>query len=557
LIALIVVVGILVLLVITLILVLIVRPYPESEKINEREMPVITGPSSSRLGNSWFRHSRSGLWELYTEGLPFARGFATGRLTRELVRRQEEIFVKEVRKIVNSPLYLFILKIIVALMNRRLPHFIGREYCSEIHGVSLSAPHEFRWIGPDYQRMLNYHAAHDIGHTLQSFKLVGCTAFAVKDTRSKEGKLLLGRNFDFYVGDEFSKEKIISFCRPHQGYRYASITWGGMVGCASGMNEHGLAVVVNGAKSEFPNRCATPVSILLKEVLQYTRTIDEALELIKSRKIFVSESLVIASAADRRAVSVEKSRSHSVLLEAPGDQLVVTNHFQSEALRSDPSNVKYMNESPSVYRYQRVEELLGRYSRLGVADMAAVLRDRFGKDDLDIGQGNEMAVDQLLAHHSVIFSPEDGLMWVSCGPYPEGEYSAYDLKKIFESGANTDETEEIISAAQNIPAAPYLGSEEHQRFILYKQYLAKFGYRAKAVETTIDDEHRLIATNPESYLTYSTLGDYFFKRKDYEKARHYWETGVTKQCPNLHELEHMQKGLLTIRKKSRASANAH
>src|SRR5450432_3884123 len=44
------------------------------------------------LKNSWFRKSKSGLYELYVEGEPFEQGVVNGRLTKELVQRQEDHF---------------------------------------------------------------------------------------------------------------------------------------------------------------------------------------------------------------------------------------------------------------------------------------------------------------------------------------------------------------------------------------------------------------------------------------------------------------------------------
>src|SRR5579863_544985 len=42
------------------------------------------------LKNDWFRKSKSGLYELYVEGEPFERGVVNGKLTKELVQRQED-----------------------------------------------------------------------------------------------------------------------------------------------------------------------------------------------------------------------------------------------------------------------------------------------------------------------------------------------------------------------------------------------------------------------------------------------------------------------------------
>lgn len=540
---------VLLLLCLVFILAVMVLPPRETETPAMNDAPVETSPHFKKYGNSWFRKSTSGLWELYIEGKPFERGIAIGKMTKDLMHWQEAVFYKEVSKMIRSKTYLFILKMLIALLNRRLAKFIGKEYCSEIHGVSLSAPKEFAFIGPAYQRYLNYHAAHDIGHTLQSFHLVGCTAFSVWGNRTPDGKILTGRNFDFYVGDDFSKEKILSFYRPEKGYCFAAVTWGGMIGCTSGMNEQGLCVMVNGAQAEFPNRSATPVSILVREVLQYASNISEAFDLIKNKRIFVAESLVISSAKDHKTVVAEKSKSCTALFETGTNQLVCTNHFQSPELCNDPSNLKYMAGSPSVYRYQRVEELLDALPLVTQQNMADILRNKYGHQGAEIGMGNEKAIDQLLAHHSIIFKPEDRIFWISCGPYPEGTYIAYDLKKIFEKNTVVNESTDICSSDLNIPEDPFLSTEENDKYITYKTLLTKFASR-KMSEDGCDEMVKLfIESNPEMHTVYSTLGNYYYAKQEWTKAKGYYETGLQKQVPNLSEAEHMSKRLKIVTSK--------
>jgi hypothetical protein len=223
--------------------------------------------------------------------------------------------------------------------------------------------------------------------------------------------------------------------------------------------------------------------------------------------------------------------------------VVITNHFQSPELFNDPSNQKYINESPSMYRYRRVEELLSRHAKLTEQEMAAVLRDKKGLGEEDMGMGNEKAVDQMLAHHSIIFNPDHRRFWISCGPYPEGAYVCYDLRRIFAGASTTDETREICESNMEIPADPILGSTGFERFMAYKHGLVLFGEREDRTKNLDNEANTFVQSNPEMYLVYSSLGDYYLWKREFEKAKQYYSTGLGKHIPNLSERKHMESGL--------------
>ena len=224
--------------------------------------------SLREYAGNYLRQSNSGLWELKVSGDAFQRGEAIGKLSSDLLYYQEKVFVDQIREIVPSDNYLKFLRFFIVLFNRNLGKNVPEEFRDEIYGISLSCTHEYDFIGTPYERQLNYHSAHDLGHAMQDYMLVGCSSFATWGENSADSSLIIGRNFDFYMGDKFAHNKLVSFYQPEQGYKFASVGWPGMIGVLSGMNETGLTVTINAAKSDMPTASATPISILTREILE-------------------------------------------------------------------------------------------------------------------------------------------------------------------------------------------------------------------------------------------------------------------------------------------------
>ena len=490
---------------------------------------------------NFLRHSESGLWELFVKGDAFQRGEAIGKLSSDLLHYQEKVFVDQIREIVPSDSYLKFLRFFIVLFNRHLGENVLEEYRDEIYGISLSCTHEYDFIGTPYERQLNYHSAHDLGHAMQDYMLVGCSSFATWGTQSADSSLLIGRNFDFYVGDAFAENKQVAFYTPDQGYKFASVGWPGMIGVLSGMNETGLTVTINAAKSAVPTGSATPISILTREILQYASTIDEAFAIAKKRKTFVSESILIGSAKDGKAAIIEKSPEKTVLFKGKeSDRLISTNHYQSEEFSKDERNMENIRTSDSPYRFARLKELINKNLPIDASKAASILRNHKGLQDADLGLANEMAINQFIAHHSVIFQPEKRLMWVSTSPWQCGKYVAYDLNKIFNDTINLQH--EIYSSNLTIPADEFTETPEFQHLLTYKKLtpllLKKIRKKEKIEEHVLKTYE---ASNPSLYYVYEVMGDYYEAMQQPQQAIAYWQKALKKPIPKLQEKERIQQ----------------
>lgn len=451
------------------------------------------------LEGAYLKGIAPGLWIQYVEGPAYDRGMISGLLLKDLVHQQEEAFVNRMKELMPIPFFRGLTKYGIAFFNRNLKNQIPAEFLEELAGIAQSSSKDFDYIAPAFQRKLNYHAAHDIGHALQNMN-VACTSFALKNERTITGELLIGRNFDFYSGDDFAKDKIVQFVKPEKGIPFAHVTWAGMVGVVSGMNLAGISVSLNAAKSKVPKRSGTPVSIVAREILQFASTLEEAEAILKKRRTFVAETFMVGSGAENTAVVFEKDQKKLAKVEMEKNQLICTNHFQSPSLGNSALNVKHLSNSPSLPRFNKVKQLLSKVMPYSIRDVIAVLRDQKSIEGIEVGMGNELVVNQLICHHSIIFSPREKQFWVSEGPYQLGKFHCFDLNHIFNNAVNPHTNFRLKSL--EIEADSFLDSAA---FANYR----KFWEQKQIIESAIANKDKT-AFNLETLRTFSTYNPSYF-----------------------------------------------
>ena len=508
-------------------------PKIESNKTTESYTRIQLGPQHFAIGNCWLKKNKYGIWEMYLEGSPYERGLIYGILARELMEKQEVHFISQIKEMIPSSAFLQILKYFVGWFNRDIYKYIPEENLAEIYGVSQSFPDQFNYIGPKYYRILNYHAAHDIGHALTDLNMVGCTSFAVNHKLSQDSTLLIGRNFDFYMGDAFAEDKLIVFMKPDNGYKFASYAWAGLTGVVSGMNEKGITVTLNASKSDIPYAAKEPISLLAREILQYAGTIEEARTIAARSETFVSESLLIGSATDNNAVIIEKSPQKMDVYASGKDNLVCANHYQGSSFVKDSVNINNIRDTDSKSRFDRMNQLMDRSYPIDVQDVADILRDKNGIDDKFIGYGNARSLNQLIAHHAVIFKPAQHKLWISTQPYQLGKFICYDLSNVFGHDGKFDAIDSL-----SIASDLFLASEDYKKFEVFKvvkQHISKYVMIGIPFELSPNTERTFVSNNPESYVTYLVLGDYYFKKKNNKKAKAYYQAALRHEVSSLNE----------------------
>ncbi|WRQ33550.1 C45 family peptidase [Bacteroidales bacterium MB20-C3-3] len=504
--------------------------------IPDNSLPVVipsTRDSAGVLlfGRSSLEKGEGDLWNLRLRGDAEERGLAFGQLCKSLMHEQERAFVDQIKIIIPNERYLSFLKYLTIIYNRNIRSNIEEEFRKEIYATSLGSSSEFDYIGSPYDRQLNYHAAHDLGHAMQEYMLVGCSSFAAWGSESDDSTLIIGRNFDFWVGDDFAKNKVVTIMEPDKGYKFLSVGWAGMSGVLSGMNEKGLTITMNAAKSSPPVRSNTPISIIAREILQYASNIEEAYIIASKRDAFVSESLLIGSGLENRAAIIEKSPDNTRLFTTQGELIISTNHFQTAGFFNDKQNkeaVQAIEGSHSQYRYNRLKQLIADMKPLSPERSARILRNKNGISDEELGLGNEMSINQYISHHSVIFKPVQRVVWVSTAPWQLGKMVKYDLNELFNLSANN-----IKDDFKDIPADSVQINEFEPKVRDFRK-MSKLLSQKTSEKISADEEFvsSYIMINPYFFQTYTNLGENFLSSGDYSSASAMFSKALEMKLPS-------------------------
>lgn len=473
-------------------------PLPADTSIMQRQPEQRDG--KTWLGQSWVTR-RDGLLVIRLKGSPFDMGYASGKLLEKEMHTLEDEFLVMVRGYVPQPWKLNVLKNYVIFRNRSLSRYVVDEYRLQIYGTTLGCSDAHPELGNYYNRLLNYHAAHDISYMMIDNPLIsraGCTAFGAWGAATQDGHLITGRNFDWEAAEVFSRDRVVILCEPDNGIPFISLAWASMAGVVSGMNRAGVSVTINGAPSSLPGDTATPVAMVVRDVLQQAHNLEEALKIVRESRVFVSTLWLVGSRADGKFVVVEKTPQATNVREPDGDSIVSANHFQTDKLKDDSRNLRYLEEATSTPRYQRMTELVQtNHGKITAATAADMLRDRDLPGAKFPGNGHRSTLNALIATHSTVMDLTDRIFWAASPPHQLGRFVAFDVNDF------DRELPDLV-----IPADAMLASGEFEEARESRKLLTE-GWRALLagdLQTALSDAEKAETLNAGFYQNAALRG---------------------------------------------------
>lgn len=250
----------------------------------------------------------------------------------------------------------------------------------------------------------------DYPHTLLSqcfldiMPMIACSTISLPAEASPDGVARMARNLDFPSMGVADKSSVIVIYKPDGKCHFATITWPGLIGALTGMNEHGL-VLANMEVTRLPAPAkAMPYVLLYRSVLEKCRDVDEAIELLKQLPKQTPNNLMLMDASGNRAVVEINPPGIIVRRGRAGEALLSTNHQRGQNYAT-PNRCR-------------------RYDR-----MSASSKENFGSID----EGKLQSIIQSVAVpyftiQSMVFEPSTRTIYLSTGESAgEGPYHRIDL----------------------------------------------------------------------------------------------------------------------------------
>lgn len=405
-------------------------------------MPEIDREAALKSGGEdrYMPRSEDGLNHIILTGHPYKRGLSVGAFTKHLLDEEEDYLVDEMERFFPNAFLRHTLLFAVRRFYWGIEDWFPEWAVAEMAGVSEFSTDKYNYYADPLTRQIAYHGVHELGQMFVDFDKgdYGCTLMAVPYDAGESRGWVIGRNFDFEAVRILDTEKLIKWVFPDDGFAHVVVSWAGMVGAVTGVNEHGVYLSINAAGSSDFRRFGTPSTLVLVDALQRARDADEARLIIEASDMFITDLFV---AADRsgRMFRIEKTpkRVRSIALEGPS---AVANHLMHPDFTDDRVNKFRFVEQTTSYRWKRGQDLADAAGRdvqagldeVGLEDrMLSMLRDRHDVTGKIAHLGNRRSLDALIATHSVIFNTHAQRLFISRGPALAGGYNGYDLARSF------------------------------------------------------------------------------------------------------------------------------
>ena len=280
-----------------------------------------------------------------------------------------------------------------------------------------------------------------------------CSGFFAFGGATRDGKLLLGRNFDFFGRGVWNDSNALIVMHPKNAQR---ICWIGALGAsvsAQGFNESGLVFSLHTKFCRDVSSAGTPLFSLCHDIMAHCTTLDEAIGRFRGDARMCGLTVFLVDTRARKAACVEFSAKHHQVVSPENDVLVRTNHYTTERMR--PYGIApHPWQRNSHARLRRIQELLEAHrGTLAPEDLPVIL-----SDCLDPYEERTRVTGSIVAGlnttQSFAMSPDDDSIWVAKADHPvchSDRYAGFRLSALLEGDRDRYSCDDLRGAQQLDP----------------------------------------------------------------------------------------------------------
>jgi isopenicillin-N N-acyltransferase-like protein len=252
----------------------------------------------------------------------------------------------------------------------------------------------------------------------------GCTALACLPESTADGHTLLAQNWDWHPSRRATG--VLLRIRPDRGPAMLAFAEAGAL-ARCGLNEHGIGVVGNALEcANGARRAGAPVAIMRRKLLM-SRTLEDAVAIVRAGPRATSVNHLIAS-AEGAALSLETTPDEVMTVEPRGALLEHSNHFRAPAAQARIVDQGIERTPDTLLRDRRMRELLAARVPLGVVDVQEALGDHDGYPESICRHAETVDYRIWTTVASIIMDLDARRLWLAPGPVCENAYAEHALE---------------------------------------------------------------------------------------------------------------------------------
>jgi outer membrane lipoprotein-sorting protein len=170
---------------------------------------------------------------------------------------------------------------------RRLAPFIDPRYFREMDALAAAAG-----LSREEVRLANVFP-----------ELFHCSGFALFGRATEGGRLYHGRVLDYLRGFGLEQNAVVMVFQPDQGNAWVNISYAGMIGTVTAMNDKQVAIGEMGGRGQ-GHWDGKPMAELLREVMEKAGTLDEAVAILRKGPRTCQYYYVVSDAKTKQAVGI-------------------------------------------------------------------------------------------------------------------------------------------------------------------------------------------------------------------------------------------------------------